>query len=112
MNVCEALDTFRNYSPQEKSDFLVQLAHTLTILARDTYEVGGEGLTQPSRLRRMNEVQHRILGFLIALRTHGAKRYPDDVLVRVILEHPDDLALQQQLQEAFGHLTARMAVAT
>jgi hypothetical protein len=112
MNVCNAIDTFRHYSPQEKIDFLVQLAHALTILARDTYEVGGEGLTQPSRLRRMNEVQHRILGFLIALRTQGAKRYPDDVLVRVILEHADDLALQQQLQEAFGHLTTRMAVAT
>ena len=41
MNVCDALDTFRNYSPQEKIAFLVQLAHALTILARDTYEVGG-----------------------------------------------------------------------
>ena len=112
MNVCEAIDTFRNYSPQEKIDFLVQLAHALTILARNTYEVGGEGLTQPSRLRRMNEVQHRVLGFLIALRAQGAKRYPDDVLVRMILEHADDLVLQQQLQEAFSHLTARMAVAT
>jgi hypothetical protein len=112
MHVCEAIHTFKNYSPQEKIDFLVQLAHALTILARDTYEVGEEGLTHPSRLRRINEVQHRILGYIIALRKQGAKRYPDDVLVQVILEHADDLALQQQLQEAFGHLTAQMAVAT
>ncbi len=112
MNVRDAIDTFSHYSSQGKIDFLVQLAHALTILARDTYEVGGEGLTEPSRLRRLNEVQHRVLGFIIALRKPGAKRYPDDVLVRVILEHADDLPLQRQLQEAFGHLTAQMAVAT
>jgi hypothetical protein len=112
MNVRDAIDTFSNYSPQEKIDFLVQLAHTLTILARDTYEVGGEGLTQPSRLRRINEVQHRVLGFVMAMRKQGAKRYPDEVLVRLILEHADDFTLQQQLQEAFGHLTAQMAVTT
>jgi hypothetical protein len=43
MTLSQAMDTFSNYSPQEKIDFLVHFAHTLTILARDTYEVGGEG---------------------------------------------------------------------
>ncbi len=112
MTLSQALDTFNHYSPQEKIDFLVQLAHTLTILARDTYEVGGEGLTQPSRLRRMNEVQHRVMGFLLALMKQEVKRYPDDVFLRLLLEHPDDLPLQHQLQEAFGHLTVQMASTT
>ena len=40
------------------------------------------------------------------------QRYPDDVLVRIILEHPEDLNLQQQLQEAFSHLMAQMAIPT
>lgn len=112
MTLSQAMDTFSNYSPQEKIDFLVHFAHTLTILARDTYEVGGEGLTQPSRLRRMNEIQHRIMGFLLALMKQEVKRYPDHVFIRLLLEHPDDLGLQQQLQEAFGHLTIQMASTT
>jgi hypothetical protein len=43
---------------------------------------------------------------------HEAKRYPDEVLVRLVLEHPEDQDLQQQLQQAFNHLTAQMAVTT
>jgi hypothetical protein len=112
MTLSQAMDTFSNYSRQEKIDFLVHFAHTLTILARDTYEVGGEGLTQPSRLRRMNEVQHRIMGVLLALMKQEVKRYPDDVFVQLLLEHPDDLGLQQQLQEAYGHLTIQIASTT
>ena len=113
MNVRQAITTFSHYSPQEKSDFLLQLAHALTIIARDTYEVAGEGLTQPARLRRLNEVQHRIASFLVALmRQEDGQRYPDDVLVRLILEHAEDLELQRQLQEAFSHLMAQMAIPT
>jgi hypothetical protein len=112
MILYQAIDTFSNYSPQEQIDFLVHFAHTLTILARDTYEVGEEGLTQPARLRRMNEVQHRIMGFLLALMKQEGKRYPDNIFVRLLLEHPDDVVLQQQLQETFSHLTVQMASAT
>lgn len=112
MTLSQAIDTFSNYSPQAQIDFLVHFAHTLTILARDTYEVGEEGLTQPARLRRMNEVQHRIMGFVLALMKQEVKRYPDHVFVRLLLDHPDDLDLQQQLREAFGHLTGQMASPT
>jgi hypothetical protein len=112
MNVRQAINTFSHYSPQEKNDFLLQLAHALTIIARDTYEVEGEGLTQPARLRRLNEVQHRIASFLVALMRQDGQRYPDDVLVRLILEHAEDLELQRQLQEAVRHLMAQMAIPT
>jgi DNA-binding transcriptional LysR family regulator len=112
MTVHQTIEIFRNYSPQEKIDFLVHLAHALTILARDTYEVRGEGLTQPSRLRRITEIQHRVLSTIIALMKHEAKRYPDEVLVQLVLEHPEDPDLQQQLQGAVSHLTTQMAVTT
>ena len=110
--VHHAIATFCKYSPQEKLDFLVQFAHALTILARDTYAVGEDGLTNPSRLRIMNEIQHRITGFLMALRKNDAKRYSDDVLVRIILEHPEDLDLHRQLQETWGRLIGQMAATT
>jgi len=48
--------------------------------ARATYEGGREGLTDPSRRRCMNEVQHRVLRFLIALMKDDAHRYPNDIL--------------------------------
>ena len=90
--VQQALETFCKYAPHEKIDFLVQFAHALTILARDTYAVGEEGLTNPLRLRIINEIQHRVTGCLMALRKNDSKRYPDDVLVRILLDHPEDLS--------------------
>jgi hypothetical protein len=107
-----AIETFCQYSPQEKIDFLVQIAHALTILARDAYPVEDQGLTNPSRLRFINEIQHRVTGFVLALRKNDVKRYPDDVLVRIILEHPEDLDLQQQLQEISGRLMGQMTTTT
>jgi hypothetical protein len=72
-------------------------AHALRVLARDTYEVGRDGLTDPSRLRGMNELQHRVLSFLMALMKDDAHRYPNDMFVRLILERPEDWELQRQL---------------
>jgi hypothetical protein len=110
--VQQALQTFCKYAPHEKIDFLVQFAHALTILARDTYAVGEDGLTNPARLRIINEIQHRATGCLMALCKNDSKRYPDDVLVRILLEHPEDLDLQRQLQETCRHLMGQMAMTT
>jgi hypothetical protein len=79
--------------------------YKLTVVARDSYVVDQDVLTNPQRVRRINEVQHRVSAFLWALLRNDPKRYPDDILVRVILEHPDDNNLQQQLSEAFARLT-------
>jgi hypothetical protein len=48
----------------------------------------------------------------VALRKQDAKRYPDAVFVRLILEHSDDLILQQQVQEAVDQLMTQMAIPT
>jgi hypothetical protein len=112
MNVAHAIETFCHYSPQEKTQLLLQFAHALTILARDTYAVGEDGLTHPSRLRIMNELQHRVISSLIALMKNEVKRYPDDVLLRILPEHPEDMDLQRQLQETCEQLMAQMAAAT
>ena len=55
--------------------------HELTVIARDSYEVGEDGLTNPQRVRRINEVQHCTSGFLYALLRNNSQRYPDNVLV-------------------------------
>jgi hypothetical protein len=55
-------------------------------------------------------LQHRVLGGVIALMKQEARCYPDDVPVRLLLEHPEDRDLQQQLPEVSRHLTAQIAV--
>ncbi len=104
MKVDDAIDIFVAYSSKEKEEFLARLMHELTVIARDSYEVGEDGLTNPQRVRRINEVQHCTSGFLYALLRSNSQRYPDDVLVRIILEHPDDRELERQLGKSFERL--------
>ncbi len=106
----DPIDLFSGYAPEEKANFLLRMAHELTILARDTYEVGTEGITHPGRFRTINEIQHRLTSFLIALRGNDARRYPDDILIRLLLEHDEDAELQRQLRRAFDRTASQVTV--
>jgi hypothetical protein len=111
MTVDENIAVFSSYSVEEKKEFLAQLMYELTLVARDSYEVGQDGLTDPQRVRRVNEVQHRVGAYLLALMRDNPSRYPDDVLVRIVLEHPRDETLARQLTEVFARLTAQRLTA-
>jgi hypothetical protein len=106
MESSSIINAFRALPAQEKVETLVRLSHELTILARDTYQAGTLGLLHPARLRAINEVQHRITAHVLALLRNDADRYPDDVLVNIILEHDDDLELRRQIGEAFSRVVA------
>ena len=111
MTVEEYIAVFSSYSVEEKKEFIARLMYELTLVARDNYEVGGDGLTNPQRMRRINEVQHRVGAYLMALTRDNPNRYPDDVMVRIVLEHQLDEALGQQLTEVFARLTAQRLTA-
>ncbi len=60
----------------------------------------------------MNELQHRLLSFLMALMKNDANRYPNDMFVRLILERPEDWEFRRQLQEVFDRLLAQRSITT
>lgn len=103
MTADEAIAVFSSYTQSEKKEFLAQLMYELTIVVRDSYEVGADGLTNPQRVRRVNEVQHRLSAFLGKLLRDDPQRYPDDSLVRIVLEQTGDEILEQQMLAAFAH---------
>lgn len=109
ITVDEAIGVFRAYSPDEKKEFLALLMHELTIVARDSYEVGGEGLTNLPRVRTINEVQHRLAGFLVKLLRADERHYPDEAIVRIILEQMGDDGLAWQMAMAFERAHRRTA---
>jgi hypothetical protein len=80
---------------------LLTFGHNLTIAARDTYEVQAAGVHAPQRLREINEIQHRVFAQVLALLMVDPHRYPDDVLLAMVLRHDDD-HLQTQSLRAFG----------
>jgi hypothetical protein len=70
---------------EQKIQYLLRLGSMLTVVGREAYEPQTENLLDPPWLREVNEIQHRILGYLVGL-THDGPRYPDDILIRIVLE--------------------------
>jgi hypothetical protein len=104
-------DAYTRLKHEDRIRFLLRLAHELTIVGRDSYEVGGNGLTCPHRLRALNEVQHRILASTVALLEDNPKRYPDDALLHIILDHPEDNELQRQVLDSFERIMSQLTSA-
>lgn len=68
---------------------LTRFAHSITIIARDTYAAGTEEVHSPRRLRALNEIQHRLLGHIEKLLADDPQRYPDDVLIKIVTDNHD-----------------------
>ena len=85
MTTFEATDQFSSMSDAQQIRFLARYAHELTPVSRGTYEVGTEDLADPGRLRHFNAVQHRVVGHIVKLLAKATKKYPDDVLIKIML---------------------------
>jgi len=82
---------FRTLSDVDQAHVLAAFAFELTILARDSYEVESDQLSDPALLRRLNEIQHRTTSAILARLRNDKARYPDDVLLQIIVDGNDHL---------------------
>jgi hypothetical protein len=104
MKTMDPVQSFSQMTKDDKTRFLCRLAFELTIVARDTYIPQTEELSHPAQLRAINELQHRILGYLNALSFDDTKRYPDDVLVAIIMEAGKDEEQRRRVRDTFDRL--------
>jgi len=95
-------ERFAKLEPSVKVTALARLANEMTILARDTYEPGTLGLSDPVRLRGINEIMHRITSRLVNL----SRGRPDD------WNEPDFWEAMAELSQATGALGDLAAAAS
>ena len=107
MDLAEATRQLSSLPTEAQLRLVAKFGHNLTIAARETYEFQAPGVRAPQRLRQINEVQHRILAHILALSTENAWRYPDDVLISIMLEHEDE-HLSAQAKWAFEDALKRV----
>ena len=55
----------QSLSDSARIALLARIAHSLTICARDTYEVGTDNILEPQVLRSYNELLHRVTGAVV-----------------------------------------------
>lgn len=111
MNAEAATALYSSLNRAAQVKLLGRFGFNLAVAARDTYEAGTEALIDPARLRRINEVQHHVFGHIGKLLNDDPDRYPDDVLISMLLHH-DSIALCSQAERAFLEAASYVAVAT
>ncbi len=75
--------------------------YAATIDARDTYIPGVEGIADPVRLRRFNELQHQLAGRLVGL-VDGSGAGDDELFISAVVEAAKELhavMLKEKLAE-------------
>jgi len=77
---------FRSFEKADQIIWLTRLLHVISMAARDTYEVGGDGVAKPANLRRFNELLHRVASFQNAIAIPGFQGMPDGDFFE-LLEH-------------------------
>lgn len=103
MDIEQNVVEFSSMSDREQATVLAQFAYELTVLARQTYVPGGEGLVDPEMMRRINELQHRICDAIVARLLGEETRYPDDVIVRMSSD-PTGSAVAEATADLFGRI--------
>jgi hypothetical protein len=99
MNVKSLVLIFSALRADQQVKHLAEWAHAVTIDARDTYIPGVEGIADPVRLRRFNELQHRLLGQLIAV-LHQQSSSEYESFLAMVVENAKELhavALKEKL---------------
>lgn len=100
VNTALAIPRFAGSGKEAQLRLLARFGHNFTVAARGTYVPQTDQVHAPSRLRAINEIQHRVLGHIYALLLDSKQRYPDDTMVSIMLEH-DDQQLREQAAWAF-----------
>jgi hypothetical protein len=106
MNETEATNFFEYLSEKEKIKCLAFLSHELTILARDTYEIGTENIENQPMMREINEIQHRISNKLISL-SLGNEGYASKDLMQMIFGGK----LKKLVESVFSRVVRRFSMA-
>jgi hypothetical protein len=87
------LERFSNMSQLEQLYWLSNLLYLLSMFARDTYEVGTDGVSKPNDLRRFNELVHRVATFQRQVAMSDVSRMSNSDLFDLIEQHMSVLEL-------------------
>ena len=86
MELEEATQLFQSLSLTDQSVFLLRVSHALSIMLRDAYPGQASERDGTAIMVRINEAQHRVAAHVLKIMLSDQKRYPDNVLFRILYE--------------------------
>jgi len=90
----------------QKAVFVASVAFELTTVGRDAYGHEPSEIGKPEWLRRLNEHQHRLAAHIVHLLTGDRGRYPEAVVIKMIMHGSGDADFDRNVGEAVRRATA------
>jgi hypothetical protein len=87
------LTRFLNMVQSQKIIWLSKLLFIISMFARDTYQVGTDQVEKPKKLRKYNELLHRIAAFQLEIATEKSMRKPDEQFFLMLAEAVDEIGI-------------------
>ena len=102
MNIESEIKHFKDLSALEQSRFLARFMYEMTLEARNFYSPNGNQDIDASKLRFINELQHRITRFIEQVLLDDPGRPSDDMMMRLMLAPRGEKTIEAMLHGAYA----------
>lgn len=102
MNIDSEIQHFKDLSALERARFMARFMYELTLEARNFYSPTGEQNIDATKLRFINEIQHRLTRFIEQVLIDDPARPADDVTLRLLLAPRGEKTIETLLQAAYA----------
>jgi hypothetical protein len=109
MNLQSEIRSFVELPPLDKARFLLRFMYELTLEARGFYTATGVQDIDVSKLRFINEIQHRLTRFIEQIIIDDPARSADDVLLRLLLAPRAEKSIEELMHTAYSRTVQALA---
>lgn len=102
MNIDSEIRNFVELSSIDKARFLARFMYELTLEARHFYSPSGDQDIDASKLRFINEIQHRVTRFIEQILIDDPARSPDQMMMRLLLAPRSEKTIEALVQSAYA----------
>ena len=90
------LTGFPAMATEKQVVWLSRFIFLMTMFARETYDTESSGLRDGAKMRRYNELTHRLSSQLQKIMTESTSGMPDDVFVEYLTEALSELKIDEE----------------
>ena len=102
MNIESEIRSFKDLSSIDKARFLTRFMYELTLDGRNFYSPNSTQNIDATKLRFINEVQHRVTRFIEQILIDDPARSSDDVMLRLLLAPRSEKTIETLVHTAYA----------
>jgi hypothetical protein len=109
MNIESEVRHFSELAAVDQARFLTHFMYELTLEARNFYGPAGEQAIDATKLRFINEIQHRLTHFIEQILIDDPARSSDELMLRLLLAPRAEKSVEALLHAAYTRTVQTLA---